>query len=221
MTGRRRAGAAGLGAVLAVLLAVLLAGCTSDGGTVSPTSATPPSTSVSTTPPSSPDSSVPNPPTETETPPTPTGSSTPTTAPPTTGTTAPPALAACEDLAVAVTRVPGGGGVTYGLISVTSRQGTACSLPGVPSVRLLDANRAAMTGTASADGSAPGGLALAPGATASTLLEDRSATCQASTRSSFVEVQATPAAARVVAALALPPCALSVKPFVSGTSPEP
>lgn len=214
MTARGLAAAAGLGAVLVALVA----GCTSDAGTSpgsSASTAAPPSTVTA----SSPDSSVPDPPTQTETPPT--TSTAPTTPPPTTGTTAPPTLAACADLAVAVARVPGGGGVTYGLVSVTNRTGAACSLPGVPSLRLLDANRAPMTGTAAADGATSDALTLASGATASTLLEDRSATCQADTRSSFVEVQATPAAAKVVAALALPPCALSVKPFVPGTSPVP
>ena len=142
----------------------------------------------------------------------PPGSSTPTT----------PTLPLCATLDVAVTRVPGAAGVTYGLVSVTSRGTARCQLAGIPSLRLLDASRSPMTAVATAI-PVPGGTAttLDPGGVASTLLEDRSGDCQADTRSSYVEVKATTAAPTVVAELSLPPCALSVKPFVPGAQPSP
>lgn len=210
----RVATAVGAGA----LVAVTLAACTSDGGTTTDSSAPASSSSAPAT------SAAPT----TSAPPTtgPTGSPTtasPTASPTTSTSTSPttPALAACAALDVAVTRVPGAAGVTYGLVTVTSRESARCSLPGIPSLRLLDSARSPVTAVATAITVSQAVTALDPGGVASTLLEDRSDTCQANTRSAFVEVQATPAAAKVVAALSLPPCSLSVKPFTPGAQPAP
>ncbi|MHA3700951.1 DUF4232 domain-containing protein [Jatrophihabitans sp. YIM 134969] len=219
MTRRAASGVALLGA-LGVLA---LAGCTSGGGTAGGSTAATTS-AVPTT--SSPTSSSPLPSDSdtatTSAPPTPT-SSAPTSTAPTgpTGSPTAPALAACADLDVTATRVPGAAGITYGLISVTNRGTSRCGLPGVPALRLLDASRGPVTAVAAAVGAGGAAGALEPGATASTLLQDSSSTCQANSRSAFVEVQATTAAPKVVVALSLPPCTLSVRPFTPGTQPTP
>ena len=201
----------------------VLAGCGSDGGTTTPTSAAP-VTSTAGTPTTSDDPSSSAAPTASPTTPTtsPTSSSAPSSSPPSTPpSSSPPALAACGDLTVTATRVPGAAGVTFGLVTVTNRGSARCALPGVPALRLLDASRSPMTPLATAATSSGAATTLEPGGVGSTLLEDRSATCQANQRSTYVEVQATTAAEKVVLALALPPCSLSVKPFVPGSQPSP
>ena len=216
-----RAGRRFAAALAGVALAATLAGCTSDGGT-STTSAPPSVTASATTSSATPTDT----PTATSPPATPTelpSSTPPSTSTPPPSSSAPPTPTEppCASLALTVTRVPGAAGVTYGLVTVVNKGSASCSLPGVPALRLLDASRAPMTGTAVAIPASSATTVVDPGDSASTLLEDRSDNCQADTRSTFVEVTATTAAPTVVAALSLPPCSLSVKPFTPGTQPSP
>lgn len=222
MTRARHPRALATTALLGGLAATVLAGCDSSGSSAPTTSASVPSSPAVSTPASTspvPSTSAPSSPPPTSSPSSsPPASSVPPSATPT--RSAPPALAACSRLDVAVTRVPGGAGIGYGLVSVTNRGTSRCGLPGIPVLRLLGADHGALTPAAKA--ATPGdGTALDPGAVASTLLADRSDNCQANTRSVYLEVTATPSSGTVSQPLALPPCTLSVKPFVPGTEPAP
>lgn len=139
-------------------------------------------------------------------------------------TSAPPGAShspPCSALVVTAAREPGAAGSSFALLKFTNSAASTCSISGWPTVSLLGPDRAPVAGPAAHAGAPGNVIELGPGAVASTLLADDSATCQANSRSAFVRIVSPVGGQPVELPLSLPPCSLSVKPVVAGSQPSP
>ncbi|MBV9592297.1 MAG: DUF4232 domain-containing protein, partial [Actinobacteria bacterium] len=133
-----------------------------------------------------------------------------------------PAVNTCGSaLTITAERLPGAQDASYALLTFTNTGASACNLGGYPSATLLDDKKASMTAPLTRTADTVSTISLDPQASASTLLKDSSVSCQAQTRSTYVRVSAPASSKNVDLSLALAPCALSARPLVAGTNPQP